>query len=171
MSAEKPFKCGRYENEARGGPFKIDAPSLREDGTCSYCGSITEERFFECADAGMKITPTDKSYKAYVDMPDPAVGQPRVISSSNFERQGSILVTAENIDTLPLDQWQRAHYLEDKNWVEIGTTSAIKTAKFYFQHLSDEGQTKFIEYLNGQKFSLATPGYFYSTPYFAQRRV
>lgn len=36
------------------------------DGTCSYCGSLSEARFFECVEEGMEVTPTDKSYKAYV---------------------------------------------------------------------------------------------------------
>lgn len=34
--------------------------------TCSYCGSIRPEALFEAIDAGEKIGPTDKNYKAYV---------------------------------------------------------------------------------------------------------
>lgn len=37
------------------------------DGTsCSYCGSMQPDRVFECIEAGMQITPTDKNYKVYV---------------------------------------------------------------------------------------------------------
>lgn len=38
--------------------------------------------------------------------------------------------------------------------------------KFYFQHLSDEGQLRFIELLNAQKIVIGIPGRFYVTPFF-----
>lgn len=40
------------------------------DGTCSYCGSLSEDRFFRAIDDGVKLTPTDKSYKVYVAVTD-----------------------------------------------------------------------------------------------------
>lgn len=46
-------------------PFNGEA-SWREDGTCSYCGSISPDALFKAIDAGEEIIPTDKSYKAYV---------------------------------------------------------------------------------------------------------
>ena len=36
------------------------------DGTCSYCGSISEDMLFQAIEDGAEITPTDKSYKIYV---------------------------------------------------------------------------------------------------------
>jgi len=39
-------------------------------------------------------------------------------------------------------------------------------AKFYFQHLSDEQQTRFIELLNEKKIVIGMPGHFYVLPYF-----
>jgi hypothetical protein len=32
----------------------------RDDGTCSFCGSITPDAFFEAAIAGQALIPTDK---------------------------------------------------------------------------------------------------------------
>lgn len=107
--------CGR-----RGGAssFKLDPEGLdgfnERDGrpVCSYCGSISEEKFWELVDAGATVEPTDKSYKAYV------------------------------------------------------SGEGVPFTKFYFQHLSELGMQKFVDYVNGQKFKLAFPGHFYSTPFF-----
>lgn len=34
---------------------------------CSYCGSLSSEDFFKLAESCAKITPTDKSYKVYIE--------------------------------------------------------------------------------------------------------
>lgn len=36
--------------------------------TCSYCGSISPAEFFTLVESGASIGPTDKNYKAYVDV-------------------------------------------------------------------------------------------------------
>jgi len=38
----------------------------RGDHTCSYCGSLSPEKFFEAIEKGDEVDPTDKDYKAYV---------------------------------------------------------------------------------------------------------
>ena len=43
-----------------------DADHWRDDGTCSYCGSLNPERVLELAENGVGITPTDKDYKIYL---------------------------------------------------------------------------------------------------------
>lgn len=116
---EKLFCPRAVENG--GGPDSPFSPPLngeaewREDSTCSYCGSLSEESFFQAIEAGVKITPTDKSYKVYVDV------------------------------------------------------SVRGAGKFYFQHLSDEGKTKFIDLYNAKKINLGVPGYFYVLPFFVSR--
>lgn len=50
-------------------PFKAPMngeATWREDGTCSYCGSLRPDAFFAAVEAGATVVPTDKSYKAYV---------------------------------------------------------------------------------------------------------
>lgn len=42
----------------------------RNDGTCSYCGSMSPERLFAVLGAGAQLGPTDKNYKIYVDVGD-----------------------------------------------------------------------------------------------------
>ena len=135
---------------------------------CSYCGSISPEDFFAAVEAGAEIGPTDKSYKAYVDMPDPNAGQPRVVSSTNFDpaSEGYVRVTAENADSLPLSWDDRKDAGERDLWVKIAPTSARRQGKFYFQHLSPEQRRMFIELYNAKKMKVGYPGHFYSRPFF-----
>ena len=60
--ADSPFKAP-YNGEA----------TWRSDGTCSYCGSVSPDLLFEQIGKGATIGPTDKSYKAYVDLIDHSV--------------------------------------------------------------------------------------------------
>ncbi|BCG50253.1 hypothetical protein [Ralstonia phage RP13] len=55
------FTCGRRLNIAQ------DADHWREDGTCSYCGSISGEKALELIKNGATVTPTDKNYKMYIN--------------------------------------------------------------------------------------------------------
>lgn len=64
--------CDRQRAE---GFYPRGPATWRDDGTCSYCGSMRPERFFECVAAGAEITPTDKDYKAYVALPSPQSGR------------------------------------------------------------------------------------------------
>lgn len=49
-------------------PYQITPPETDnwDKGTCSYCGSISQEDFLAAVEAGEEIGPTDKSYKAYI---------------------------------------------------------------------------------------------------------
>lgn len=62
------FTCPRAIEDGSVSPvFKFGTEHVwREDGTCSYCGGLSEDKFFEAVEAGLEVTPTDKSYKAYV---------------------------------------------------------------------------------------------------------
>jgi hypothetical protein len=103
-------------------PRRIENPSIfnypdsdewRSDGTCSYCGSISPEKFFEAIADSVEIGPTDKSYKVYVKLPG--------------------------------------------------------FAKFYFQHLTDEGRDRFIKLHNSHVIKIGYPGHFYKTPFFCKK--
>jgi len=83
-----------------------------DDGTCSYCGSLSEDEFFRLVGDKGVLTTTDKDYKVYVDHP------------------------------------------------ETGRK------KFYFQHLSNDGKKKFVEYMNENKFVM--DGRFYVLPFFVR---
>ena len=140
----------------------------REDGTCSYCGSLSQEKFFEAVERECRITPTDKNYKVYVDLPNPDVGQPAIYSSANFEKtdDGWIKVTLDNVEALPIAPNQRDFYLGQ--WVKVEPAHETLHRKFYFQHLSQEGRDRFIELVNAKRINFANPGYLYVMPYFAK---
>jgi hypothetical protein len=58
--------CPRQTHEAVL-PSQLEHKSRwREDGACSYCGSMHPEALFAAIEAGEFLTPTDKSYKVYV---------------------------------------------------------------------------------------------------------
>jgi hypothetical protein len=66
--------CPRAAENGGGPNSPFKAPmngemTWREDRTCSYCGSIDPEDFLKAMAEGQLITPTDKSYKAYADIP------------------------------------------------------------------------------------------------------
>lgn len=43
---------------------------LRENGTCSYCGSLNPEAFMKFIEANeLSLIPTDKPYKVYIEGP------------------------------------------------------------------------------------------------------
>lgn len=67
------FHCPRRDDFASWGGYsphfdeeREGTDTWREDGTCSYCGSVTPEKFFEYVDQG-NYEGTDKGYKVYVD--------------------------------------------------------------------------------------------------------
>jgi len=55
--------------DADDSPFRLSGSGLdeyRADGTCSYCGSVSQAAFLAFAEAGGEIGPTDKDYKVYL---------------------------------------------------------------------------------------------------------
>lgn len=64
------FTCGRRHDFLAWQGDRHGEDYWRKDGTCSYCGSISPEALFEAVAAGARLTPTDKNYKVYVDLPE-----------------------------------------------------------------------------------------------------
>lgn len=163
------MKCQRQDGAML--PVQINHEThWRSDGTCSYCGSISPERFLAAVKDGAKLTPTDKNYKVYVDLPHPDAGKPCVLASANFDQTGPgwVQITSENRSAIPLDEWQRKNF-KDGHWVQVTERGPTEHAKFYFQHLSADEQSSFIDLMNANALNLAIPGYFYVLPYFVTR--
>ena len=111
------------------------------DDGCSFCGSLDPDVFMARIEAGdVILTPTDKNYKVYV----------RNIGGASFKQMFRDSDSPKGDDpTL---------------WV--WTTRETQTTKFYFQHLSADQRTRFIELHNAERLKLDAPGYFYSPPFF-----
>lgn len=159
---EALVECPRKTNEATL-PVQFKAPVFWEkDGTCSYCGSLSPEKFFEALDKNCELVPTDKNYKVYVEIPNPQAGQEWPLMSSFSDEppsgDGWLQVT---------DELRQKYFLDDgKKWIKLSKMSATDQAKFYFMHLSEEQMQKFIDIYNEKKLHFAFPGYFYVSPYF-----
>lgn len=117
---------------------------------CNYCGSLKPETLFEFIDKNVLITPTDKSYKIYVDLPGD--GKRVVMGTANH----------------PVEGWKKR--LFKKEWVLYGNRDKVH-GKFYFQHLSEDQKRQFIQLMNEKKLNLAFPGHFYRLPFFVQREA
>ncbi|WP_293857266.1 hypothetical protein [uncultured Alsobacter sp.] len=145
--------------------FYLGGPATwRDNGTCSYCGSMTPERFFECVEAGNELVPTDKNYKVYVRHPNPLAGQMTIRSSANFQ------VASDWIEATPevCEQYGWKPYGDGPHWVNPSPEGPTETSKFYFYHLDEAGMHRFIELLNGKRMKLAYPGHFYVPPFFVR---
>ena len=129
-------------------PYKIcnlpEEDEWHANGTCSFCGSLSPDRFFELIGQGMKLGPTDKNYKVYIDEPNPSSGQTVVVG----HRSGP-------------DGEEAIH----------GTAPEFHARKFYFQHLDEDEQLRFVKLSNDKALQIDYPGYFYVHPYFMRPMV
>ena len=165
----EPMYCPR---RAEGPSFTKGPDEWRvRDGHrhCSYCGSLHPEELFAAIEVGATVTPTDKSYKIYVDVPDARAGELKVTGMRNHApaegETGWELVTEENLPDLLADGWSERNL---GSWMMKTPRGETIHDKFYFQHLSDEERTRFIDLVNAKTMKLAHPGYFYVLPFFAK---
>lgn len=133
--------CARRSESFHGAVSPGELPDTwREDGSCSYCGSLNPDTFLKLVEEGVLLGPTDKNYKVYLD------GAGMKQTYRNCPRDAKC--------TGPDDC---------THWV----TRDVDRGKFYFQHLNAEQRTEFIRLLNLKgvvRFSY--PGYFYVLPFF-----
>jgi len=143
--------------------------ALRGDGTCSYCGSISEEAFLVACDRGDQLGPTDKNYKVYVDLPEGEPDRLRVVSHASFKPStgGDLYARGADLseEKRTILQREGIAFRED-DYYQFSPRGSIKHAKFYFQHLTQAGCEKFIELLNTKRLNIGYPGRFYVLPFF-----
>jgi hypothetical protein len=131
--------------------------------SCSYCGSLSPEKFMELVEQGWWVDPTDKSYKAYLAEPltdaEVAAARDRWMATDFVARVRSAACAdhAGNVDAVVEHEWQQMPAAQGHGQVR---------AKFYYQHLSSEQMDRFIEIVNAKQMKIGTPGYFYVLPYF-----
>lgn len=117
----------------------------REDDTCSYCGSLNPDTFMARLEAGdVELSPTDKNYKVYI----------RNVGGEVFKqtyRKCPVDATCTGPD-------------DCTHWV----TRERARAKFYFQHLSNDQKTRFVELYNQRKLQFVDDYGFYVLPYFCE---
>lgn len=133
--------------------------------SCSYCGSLHPDRFMELVREGWIVGPTDKSYKAYISRPltDEEKAERKAKWLAGFT-DDEIAQSARDRDETPEEFRAGLADYYDRD-LGLNEASGIE-AKFYFQHLSDEQRTEFIELHNAQRMRIGVPGRFYVAPFF-----
>jgi hypothetical protein len=180
MRLEHPdgfFECPRQGENFRGG---MPEAFWRDDGTCSYCGSLRPETLLEAIEAGsVELGATDKNYKLYVEgLPDPNAGKPTIYASASHDpgRDGWILLTSEKAEELGLDSYGRTQYVG--RYVQVEPTRATRHDEFYFQHFDERQMRRFVELYNADRMrfldyrdgeSVIVPRGFYRLPFFMAR--
>lgn len=143
----------------------------RKDHTCSYCGSLNPVVLLEHMAAGTcNLGPTDKNYKAYVDLPHTQPNKLRVVSQVNYD-------IGERTPFGDRSKWRKANVLNrivwklspSTQWFMLEPNGPTRHAKFYFQHFDDAQQQQFIDLLNAKACEIDYPGHFYRLPYFITR--
>lgn len=147
--------------------LNVPESGWREDGTCSYCGSIAPDALFSAIASGYTLGPTDKRYKVYVDRPNPLAGQPSIRAAANFRPSDDYVQVTE--ETLAAMRAISRMTIGVGTWVQVGVEPALRTDKFYFQHLSPDEQRRFVDLLNAGAIRIGPPGRFYVLPFFVAR--
>jgi len=144
----------------------LETSHWTEDGTCSYCGSISPDALFAAIAAGCELGPTDKDYKVYVDLVEPNPDELRVTSAITFDVSDE---RRQKEGWLPPDQelLTRDGWGGDYKWMQLSKRGPKKFGKFHFQHLSIDERKRFIDLLNAKAIKVGYPGHFYRLPFFA----
>jgi len=138
--------------------------------SCAYCGSLDPEFFLKLVEEGCLVIPTDKTYKAYLEVPNPKAGELYVSSVAYCDpsevrnlRPSMVRATAEeHSEILESSGWT----LKEDMYIDIVPRPAVLNRKFYFQHLDSTQKDRFLELLNSGVMKVSLPGYFYILPYF-----
>jgi hypothetical protein len=130
--------------------------------SCSYCGSMHPDDFFDAIERGCEIGPTDKNYKVYVDYPDPRAGEQRIVSAITFEpreeeRDRWIPVSEKECADLERDGWS----VEGKLYVQYTTRDQLHL-KMYMHHLNRANADRLRALIEAGKVKIGYPGRFYS---------
>lgn len=128
------------------GPFRLpEEDNWLGDDSCSYCGSMNPDTLMARLEVeDVELVPTDKNYKVYVENK----------GGAKFKMFHSRSCPDDKCPVATCTHWK----VDERN----GT-------KFYFQHLSEEQRTRFIELHNDGKIKLGYPGHFYNPPFFTKR--
>jgi hypothetical protein len=145
----------------------------RRGRICDFCGSMCPDEFMAHCEAGTGLLgATDKNYKVYIDHPEPEPDRAtyrggsngREAPGPNYKRYRDL--TEEERLALINDGHGYGH--NPDHWVLLGKRGPVRHSKFYFEHLSREQMTRFIELYNQRKLKFDGGG-FYRLPYFMVR--
>ena len=188
------FTCPRRREDGmevagargRGGP-NLDSYEIRRGddwGTCTYCGSISPEKLMEFVAAGVEVGPCDKSYKFYLDVPNPdpsklfvhsAVGggtktePPKPLFNGDQPYIEWKDLTPEQLEIAERDGFGPMKGYDPPHYISFGTNTTLH-AKFYTPHfeLNRELGSEFAQLWIDKKIRWGYPGYPYVKLYLPQ---
>ncbi len=137
--------------------------------SCSFCGSLHPDRFMELVREGWVVEPTRKSYKA--NLSEPVTDEQGAARRNRWMEADAIARAIRELGERDGKTPAQIQADLDREWTERQEPllQGERSAKFYYQHLSDEQQAEFIELVNSDRIAIGYPGYFYRLPYFCRR--
>lgn len=138
----------------------------REDGTCSYCGSLNPDILFAAIEAGTaELGATDKNYKLYVTLPCERPDELVVAMSTNEKLTPE---EAERQGYLPADAAARERWglLDFTTFYKLRPRGPRRYTKVYFQHFTEEQGRRFVQLHNEKRLPFAPGDGLYVRPFF-----
>jgi hypothetical protein len=156
-------ELGPWERAEGLDEYRPDHGIIGQVRGCTFCGSMEPGDFLEAVKDGAEIGPTDKSYKLYVQQPNPDPDRLHPMSGSHSASPHSTL-TELRWEDMTEEQAAEArrvfgggddgpHY----EWIGFGTRPHIDS-KFYTQHLSPEQGREFYELWQTGRVRWGYPG-------------
>lgn len=168
------FTCPRRTEMWSVGKHTRDADSYQpgrgmagQPRGCTYCGSLPPDDFMDAVRGGAVLGPTDKTYKIYLDVPNPEPAAIRASGTSNGRTspgEGWVAVrdmTHEQAAALD----QAGLLVDDRTKYVLFSTSPVLHCKFYTPHLSPEQSAEFWDLTQAGRVAWGYPGYPYAKLY------
>ena len=121
----------------------VEDSFIKRDGlnVCSFCGSLDPGDFMAAVLEGHPLATTMKDYKVYAVLPNPIAGQEVLKSTSGGPTMsyGKLLRDDFTPEELAAGRYELKTY---------GPAPATAQVKFYWRHLSERQQLRFVGLLN-----------------------
>lgn len=158
------FQCPRRSESHFGSSpaFARDNDYDESDDTCNYCGSLNPDTFMSRLESGdVLLGSTDKNYKVYVKS---EAGSPQ------FKQTYRDCPKDKEMVGMYGNKYFVSSCEKGPDHCTHRVTRDTDSTKFYFQHLSKEQKTRFIELLNEKRIKFQGGCGFYVLPFFCVRK-
>lgn len=142
------------------GPDSDQKNEWRPDDTCSFCGGWRPSLALAAIKAGATVTPTDKGYKIYIEVPNPDAGKLHVCGWANHDKVG------EGWEKFTRERAAELGYTPDEDdepgFILVAPHGPTLTRKVYTNHFSESQAVELVVLNEKKEIKFNVPGYFYS---------
>lgn len=154
-------EIGPWERTEGLDEYRADHGMVGQPCGCTFCGSMPPGDFLDAVRAGAEIGPTDKSYKLYIDLPNPTPDKLYVLGTS-YQSQPMRDETWVAWDEMTAEQRAvAADYLRGDmhrpTHLKFGPRPQLN-AKFYTPHLSPQQSAEFWQLWQSGQVNWGYPG-------------